>query len=54
MIIDAKFIFTVAQLAIEFGEDVIVPIIEACHSDKTDQQKNDATTKIQSLLKTHG
>lgn len=53
MIIDAKFIFTVAQLAIEFGEHVIEPIIAACHQDKTEEQKTEATTKIQNLLKTH-
>ncbi|HNC11749.1 MAG TPA: hypothetical protein PLF59_08250 [Cyclobacteriaceae bacterium] len=50
MLIDVKFLFTVAQLALEFGEDVIVPIVKACHSDKTDQQKDEATKKIQNLL----
>lgn len=53
MIIDAKFIFTVAQLAIEFGEHVIEPIIAACHQDKTDEKKIEAATKIQNLLKAH-
>lgn len=53
MMIDAKFIFTVAQLAVEFGEKVIMPIIAACHGDKTDEQIDVATTKIEHLIKAH-
>lgn len=53
MIIDAEFIFEVAKLAIKFGTQVIVPIIEACHKDKTNEQKTQAKSSIEYLVGTH-
>lgn len=53
MIINAEFIFEVAKLAIKFGEHVIVPIIEACHPDKTSEQKTQAVSRVQYLIGAH-
>ena len=53
MIISPNLIFTVAQLAVEFGESVIVPIINACHHDKTNEQKAEAVEHVKHLTKSH-
>lgn len=53
MIIDAKFIFTVAQLAIEFGEHVIEPIIAACHQSETQDDKDILKKHVGNLVNQH-
>lgn len=51
MVISPNLIFTVAQLAVEFGESVIVPIINACHHDKTEEQKAQTAEHVKRLSK---
>jgi len=52
MIIDAQFIISVAKLAIQLGEHVIVPMIHDLHSDKSTSQKEAAVKAVKSIIDT--
>lgn len=52
MIIDAKFIISVAKLAIGLGENVIMPIVHEFHSDKSSSQKEAAVKAIKLAIDT--
>lgn len=51
VVIDAQFILAVVKLAVELGEDVIIPAVKAFHGDKTPEQRNVAVQAITDAVK---